>query len=204
MTPGVFQWLAGLFGGRPPYPTIGGGRRSVVWRGVGNAGPNAVVAASTPALRSQCRQLYRENPTFRRVVDLRVTHVAGSGFGVSSACSDPGFRADFARAWEAWTPFAGADGESLGDLTRVAATETATAGEVFGRLLTVEPTLEVPVPLRLKLLESEQLPFEHSLPIRTGEIVQGIELDPNGARTGYWFWTRHPGDPTPGSFIADL
>jgi len=99
--------------------------------------------------------------------------------------------------WELWAPHAGANGDSLYQLQRIAAGHAFDDGQVLIRKIYIRK----PPYMQLELLEADYLDssrdtisFKHT----TGEtrICGGIELDGHNKPVAYWLKQCHPAEGT--------
>jgi lambda family phage portal protein len=58
----------------------------------------------------------------------------------------------------------------------------------------VEPDADCPVPLKLQLLEGDQLDHTMNGPNEMGFVRLGVQFDKEKRRIGYWVFEHHPGD----------
>lgn len=167
-------------------------RRLLSWR-PSSTGPKAQSYAYD-TLRTRARDLYRNNPIARAAVDRLVADAVAVGVGCRPHAGLPdGLRKRMVEAFEAWAADADVDGlTDFYGLQAAAFREMLIAGEC---LILLEP-MDTPAGprLRLRLLESDHLPFG-VLDLPSGHrLVDGIELDAAGRRVAYHLYRHHPGD----------
>jgi len=175
-------------------------RRLLNWT-PGRTGPKAQSYAYD-TLRARARDLYRNNPIARAAVDRLVNDAVAGGVGCRPHAALPdGLRKRMVTAFEDWAMDADADGVTdFYGLQAAAFREMLIAGEC---LILLEP-MDTPAGprLRLRLLESDHLPFGvRDLP-NGQRLVDGIELDAAGNRVAYHLYRQHPGDGA--ANLADL
>lgn len=167
-------------------------RRLAGWMPNG-VGPRAQ-SYGVAALRLRARDLYRNNPIARTVVERLVADVVAGGVGCrpDSALPDR-LRTRMVRLWEDWA--ADADFDALTDwygLQAAAMRAMVIDGEAL-ILIESEPTASG-VPLRLRLIEADHLPLGETMTPGGKRIIDGIELDERGRRVAYHLRREHPAE----------
>jgi len=143
-------------------------------------------------LRVRSRDAYRNNAIARAAVDRMVTDIIGTGVYPKPMAKGEELRMQLIDTWEAWSLACDADGQTdFYGLQSCALRAMFESGEVLGLLESDEAT---GIPLKIRLLESDHLPFKNER-LRNGHvIVDGIELDTRGRRVAYWLHPNHPND----------
>ncbi len=156
---------------------------------------NTAIRQGGQLLRERARFLCRENPLAISAKELRTAYAVGCGMlPMPVGLSAPRKRA-LLKAFYEWCRSCDADGVS--DFFGMQATvsdEEFEVGEAFVRLIHSADR-----PLRLKLLTSEQLPYQVTSPVGVpqGHSVRlGVEFDASDERSAYHFLRHHPGDAT--------
>jgi lambda family phage portal protein len=151
-------------------------------------------AADAATLRVRSRALMQNVPYMAQGLRSLVANVVGTGIvphwtGPEAATYD--------RLWAEWAPHADADGRlDVYGLQAMAYRAMEQDGEVLVRIRPRRDTDGLPVPLQFQLLEIDWLDASRN-ETRDGRlIVNGIEFDRMGKRTGYWLFDEHPGDIT--------
>jgi len=143
-------------------------------------------------LRARSRDACRNNPIARAAIERMVTDIIGSGIAPKSLAAGDDLRMALIDAWEAWS--LDCDYEQQTDfygLQTRALRAMLESGEVLA-LLEADPASGIP--LKIRLLESDHLPFKNERLNSGHQIVDGIELDTRGRRVAYWLHPRHPAD----------
>lgn len=164
---------------------------------------NAAIGPNLIRLRSNARDLVRNNPYAARAVAVWVGHVIGDGItgrprvGGEAEGVDEAASARLADTWRRWaeTTECDADGQhDLFGLQALACRAQRESGEVLVRLRTRQMGDGLTVPLQLQILEGDQLDTSRFGRNGANRIVYGVELDPIGRRVAYWLFPDHPGD----------
>jgi len=165
------------------------------WR-ASTATPHREIAHDLDTLRARARDLERNRPYGRRILDAMVDALVGTGIrptvdGAPAALYD---------LWTAWGR-ACVSGARIGYSGAIAlAVRTwLRDGEVLIRLRTRYPT-DMPglPPLQLQLIEADHLPVELDQDLPGGRTIRsGIEFDPIGRVAAYHLLREHPGSGRP-------
>ena len=182
-------------GGTRKYDAASSGRRNNVK--VSSTSANTEIAQASRELRNRHRDMVRNNPYATKAVAVIAANVVGTG--IKPSIQDIGKRGMKVtkQAWKAWADTSVCDWDgrkTFAGIQKLAMRAVAESGEVFIRAHRV-PELR-PVPLKLQVLEADFLDIEKdgiSTP-NGGYIMQGIEFDAKGMRTGYWLFDFHPGE----------
>lgn len=195
--PGLFaRWFGG--GQRQPkastHEAAGIGRRLRTWLPF-DSGPRRE-HLQLAMLRARSRDACRNNAIARAAVDRMTSDFIGSGVSPKAMAKNEGLRERLLDAWEDWSSVCDADGQTdFYGLQTLAFRAMLESGEVLALL---EPDDANGVPLKIRLLESDHLPFLNRTLPNGNRIVDGIELDRRGRRVAYWLHPNHPGDPNVG------
>lgn len=143
-------------------------------------------------MRSRSRDACRNNPIARAAVDRITSDYIGSGISPKPLITDEALRIAVIDAWENWSLECDADGQTdFYGLQTLALRSMLESGEVLALL---ESDLANGIPLKIRLLESDHLPFKNQSLPDGARIVDGIELDSRGKRVAYWLHPSHPAD----------
>lgn len=148
---------------------------------------------------ARSRYLCQNNPYATSAKETFVSAMAGSGIKPSTLDETAEDKKEIQQLWYDWLDYADADGvlDHYGQQALVAA-ELFEAGEVFAVFEDAPELLDEGLPpFRIRILQSEMLPFEYSSP-KIGEagnrVEMGIEFDSRGRRVAYHFLRHLPGD----------
>ncbi len=186
------RWL----GGRRGYDGASNGRHTKDWRPK-NASANAEVGAAAGTLRARSRDLRRNNPYAASMLSKLASRIVGTGIRPRSNTGDEKLDELVNKLWDEWSAeCCAADDVDVYGLQYQAVLGMLESGEAFlrRRLRRIED--ELAVPLQLELLEADMLDETKDGVASTegGVVIQGIEFDSIGRRTGYWLHRAHPGD----------
>lgn len=178
------------------YNAAGGGRRTQGWNTTVE-GVNSILFADEFKLLQRSRDQVRQNPWAANAIESYVSNSIGNGISPHPQHPDPEVRRVITKAWNRSNDELDADGilpfQGMQSLIARSALE---GGECFTRMMTVPIDSDVSVPLKLRVMESEQLPiYMLSYPsAASGNIVRmGIEMEPDTKfRVAYHFFQEHP------------
>lgn len=199
----VTGWLGAYTGSDPRRKPLQGRRPF-------NATANQVLAANLPLLRSHCRQLERNNPTARAVIDGLTAQVVGSGIALVPDTGDQALDKLLIVEWSNYLRGCAVDGCDLYHLQAQAFRDMVTAGEFVWRLVILpERAVAGDVPLAVLPLESEWIAEGMNQPSYDGPTMRvgGIELDRMGRPQRYWLMNPElgadlPAEPVPAAEIV--
>lgn len=166
--------------------------RTTNWRATAT-GPNAEIGTDGKTLRSRHRDLARNNPWAQRAISAIVTNTIGDG--LRAQWRDPAVQQLWGEWWE--TPACDADDRLDGyGLQALILRGVVESGAVLVRRRPRYTDAGLPVPLQVQLLEPDFIDTGKSQDAARGrrQVIQGVEFDGLGRRTGYWLYGRHPGE----------
>ena len=165
---------------------------------------NAVNARSLSLMRTRIRELVRDDPYARRILDVLSTNTVGDGIVPRAATGRAGRDRRLQQAWSDWAETTQIDVTGTHDvygLQTLAHRTWKESGEVFLRAIPYTPAeaerMGLSVPLQFQVLEADYLAAHRDGQTEesTGNrIVQGVELNRLGRPVAYHFYTAHPGD----------
>jgi len=143
-------------------------------------------------LRTRSRDAYRNNAIARAAIDRMVADVIGMGVSPKPMAESETLRMRLIDTWESWSSVCDADGQTdFYGLQTLAFHAMLESGEALALL---EGDEADGIPLTIRLLESDHLPFKNERLPNGNRIIDGIELDARGRRVAYWLHPNHPGD----------
>lgn len=164
------------------------GRRTGGWI-AGSSSGNTVLQGDLVRLRDRSRELCRNNH-FAKAAKLQFgARVVGTEIRLQA-------ESNVVQLWDAWGATCSNDGYAChGSLQTKAVEALFESGEVLlKRRWRQSGDVGRPIPLQIQLLESDFL--DHNAADLTGakNIVQGVEFNASGDRSGYWLFREHPGE----------
>lgn len=188
-----FQLDAAGFFGQPDFSRMTG-RRGPETRGL-NTGPSTTSILNGLVARSRSRFAVLANPFAKRSVDIIVSNVVGSGHSLISEAPDKAFKKQIEDLWKKWGKFADTTGQlSFSGLESLAFRSSVEGGDCFVRFRNRRTVDNLPVPIQLQLIESEQVPLFKNEKKGAQNIIAGIQFDITGKPVIYHMFPNHPGD----------
>lgn len=156
---------------------------------------NTEIRTSSPQVRSRVRQLVRDFPYFGRAIDVLVALTVGQGYVLQSNAL-PGedgnrtVRSNIEDAFKRWTDQADISGKlTFHELCQLAKRQECECGEFF-LIKRQSPDTKRFIPFCLQAIEADRLTALGTPAVRTNEIDQGVEFNPDtGEALAYWFET---------------
>jgi len=175
------------------YEAASSGRRTQNWNR-STADANAVHANGTLSrLREVARDLVRNNPYAESAVATIADHTVGWGIVAKPLPAN----ARALAAWQAWAETTACDADGRHDiygLQKMVMATVVESGEVLIRRRMRRLEDGLPLPLQLQVLDPDMLDSSKTINLPNGgQIIQGVEFDPLGARAAYWLFPTHPG-----------
>lgn len=176
------------------YEGAATGRRTQGWnKSAGDA--NAVIGPALATLRAAARDLVRNNPYAESALTTIADHAVGWGISGRSGVA----RID--EAWRAWAESTDCDADGRHDLAglqKLIMRTVVESGEVLIRRRWRRASDGLAIPLQLQVLDPDFLDTTRDtaiFPASSGgrRILQGVEFDALGRRSGYWLFPEHPG-----------
>lgn len=194
------------------YEGAASGRRTATWnRPTGDANSTTMEVAN---LRQVARDLVRNNPIAAASMDIIADHVVGTGIVAKPMAATRAATNQARDRWKAWAETTACDAAGLHDfagLEKLVIRTVAESGEALIRRRVRRPEDGLPIPMQLQVLEPDYidssrdtLPVRSGAPLSAGRIVQGVEFNGIGRRTGYYLFSEHPGSTFAGSATSSL
>ncbi|KMT22999.1 phage portal protein [Clostridium cylindrosporum] len=156
-------------------------------------------------LRERSRDLYMGAPFATGAIKTTRTNVIGSGLRLKSQIDYEYLNLDYEEAatWEAnverefnlWAESVNCDSQRMNDfyeLQQLAFLSWLMSGECFA-LLPFIPRPNMPYDIRVMLIEADRVCTPVPEPKSVNKIINGVEVDKNGAVLAYHIAQRHPG-----------
>jgi lambda family phage portal protein len=172
------------------------------WSSATTTGPNAEIKGAQGTIRDKARDAVRNNSYAEHIVDVIVGDTIGTGIEPKITGRDAQHTLALNEAWKIWGESTLCDAEGVHNhyaLQALAMRAIVEGGEVLARKLPVSEPLEVEIAgklqnisgsTRIQLMESDLLDAS----LDKGKIKQGVEVDNNGRRVGYYLFSAHPAE----------
>lgn len=181
---------------RRAYEAADKGRRGKAFRNAKSTGVNNEVSGALVTLRDRSRHMSRNNGWARRAIEAITKHTIGEGI-------QPAPDADLEtiqRVKKLWAKWAGTtacdwyEKTTFYGLQELAMRSIAEGGDVLILRRWVMPDQNTPLPIKLQILEGDQLDHTRNGYNEYGYCRLGVQFDNDGRLIGYWIYEYHPGD----------
>ena len=177
------------------YEAADKSRRGRAFRLAKSTGANREIAGALVTLRDRSRHMVRNNGWANRAVEAIVKHTIGEGIQPAPI----GALSQTKKVKDIWFDWAGStDCDWYGKMNFYGLQELAMRGIVEGGdILLIRHWVkgnESGVPLKLQLVEGDQLDHSKNGANDKGIARMGVQYDKSGQLTGYWIFDYHPGD----------
>ncbi len=181
------------------YEAAQGGRRTSGWQRF-SSDANAANGPALTALRELSRDLRRNNGWAKRGIQAIVNNTVGWGIMPKPSSRSRARSQTAIELWNEWAESTSCDFDgrlNFYGLQRLAMETIAESGEVLVLRQPAASVDNLPIPLRLQVLEPDHLDTNRSGSLAGGgQIVDGVEFDKQGRRVAYWIFGSHPGGQT--------
>lgn len=160
-----------------------------------STGPN-INLLDHATLVNRSRHISRNDPWGATMKERKVTNMIGTGIKPRSMVKDREIRERIHALWNLWIKQSDYDGVlNFYGQQELLAGEWYDAGECFGRKRVLRNYQRGTVPLRIQLIEAEQVPVTHNISPANGNYVHaGIERNADNQRVAYHMYRSHPGE----------
>jgi lambda family phage portal protein len=181
------------------YQAASFGRRTDGWSRRATDANTAASGATLSLLRSQARDLIRNNSWARKGLRRILGNTVGWGIRPKPTGRTAKRIAELWKLWAETTQCDAAGRLNFYGLQRQAMRTIAESGEVIIRRRRRLPQDGLAIPLQLQILEPDYLDSTRDGIIGEagGPIIQGVEFDAIGRRVAYWLFDQHPGGQVP-------
>ena len=171
------------------------GRRAAGWN-PGGTSANADIGVSLARLRDRSRDLVQNNPHAARAIRVIQTDTVGTGITPRPVSKSEKLNERASELWEIFARQSNADALTPFYSQQALVTRAIPeSGEALVRFRTRRPEDGFKIPLQLQVLESDYLDTAKIQDLQGGGyILQGVQFDIIGRRTGYWLFPQHPGE----------
>ena len=186
------------------YDGATSGRRGTSFRGR-QTSANVELSSALGPLRERARDLTRNSPWAKRMIDVICAHSVGTGLRPVPYTGSDRLDERVMALWEEWQAQADAEGRlSFYAQQAVALRGVIESGEIVGRFVDRKLNGGKPsVPFKLQLLEADFIDSsrdgvtaQSGAPIGTQRSRLGVGLGENDELTGLWLFPVHPGEVT--------
>lgn len=182
------------------YEAASFGRRTKMFDNSHSTGPNLEISGALSTLRNRSRGMVRNNAWSHRALEAIVGNVIGEGIRPAPT----GTKNQIKKAkqlWKTWAESTACDwnGKStFYGLQALIMKEIAEAGDCVVMRRRVIPTPENPIPIKLQVLEGDQLDhFKDFGSYNNNSYCRlGVQFTQAGILEGYWIHPTHPTDST--------
>jgi lambda family phage portal protein len=170
--------------------------RTTGWaRNYGDA--NAVNARAIVELRLHARDLGRNNGWAQRGLEVITGNTVSWGI-TPKAKGTSTSKVKAMEIWREWAETTQCDADGMlpfSGLQELVLRTVAESGECLTRRRWRRPEDGLRIPMQLQVLEPDFLDTgkDNVKSPSGGQIIQGVEFDQRGKRTGYWMFDKHPG-----------
>lgn len=183
---------------RRSYEAAMMGRRNKSMRGTGQAGPNLEISNALTVLRDRSRHFVRNNGWAKRAITAITNNTIGEGIRPAPTGSRPQIK-KAKSIWKAWAESTTCDWygkNTIYGLQNLIMSEIAEAGDCIIIRRRVEMSDENVLPIKIQVLEGDQLDHTKDGVNDRGFARLGVQFDNDGRLIGYWVWPQHPTDMT--------
>jgi len=177
------------------WDAAGQGRRTSNWNPPDTSG-DTEVGRHGPRLRRRSRDLARNNPHVAKAKSAWVSNLIGNGIQPDFDTGSDQTNRRLNELWDTWanTTKFDLDGQvTFAGFQRLATDEMIEGGESLARRRV--RSANDAIPMQVQLHEAEQLDESQTMELPGGgRIIQGVQFNEQGERTGYYMLPRHPGD----------
>jgi lambda family phage portal protein len=178
------------------YEAADKSRRGKAFRLAQSTGANREIAGALVTLRDRSRHMSRNNGWARRAIEAIVKHTIGEGIQPAPVGALEKTK-HVKEIWREWANSTACDWygkTTFYGLQELAMRAIVEGGDVLVMKRWVKPDVENPVPLKLQLLEGDQLDHTKNGNNDKGTARLGVQYDKEGRLLGYWLFDYHPGD----------
>jgi lambda family phage portal protein len=170
------------------------GRRTSGWSRTNTDANRAAAGATLARLRSQGRDLVRNNPWAKRGLRRIVTSTVGWGIKPKANGRNEERINDLWKRWAETTQCDVAGRLTMYGLQKLVMRTIVESGEVLVLRRMRKLGDGIAIPMQLQVLEPDYIDSaKNGRGQDGGKIIQGIELDEAGRRVAYWLFDQHPG-----------
>ena len=181
---------------RRAYEAADKSRRGKSFRMAGSTGANREIAGALVTLRDRSRHLVRNNGWSKRAIEVIARHTIGEGIQPAPIGDLEQIR-HIKDIWHDWAESTACDwyGKlNFYGLQELAMRAIAEGGDVLIVRRWVMPDEDCPLPIKLQILEGDQLDHTRDGINDRGIVRLGVQYNKEGQVLGYWIYDYPPGD----------
>ncbi len=178
------------------YEAADKGRRGKAFRNARSTGVNKEVRNAIVTLRDRSRHMARNNGWAKRAVEAITRHTIGEGIKPAPIGTLEETK-QIKALWRDWANTTACDWDGITNfygLLELAMRSIAEGGEAVILRRWVLPDEDCEIPMKLQLLEGDQIDHTRNGPNEHGFARMGVQFDNQKRRTGYWVFDTHPGE----------
>jgi lambda family phage portal protein len=178
------------------YEAADKGRRGKAFRLAKSTGANREVGLALVTLRDRSRHMNRNNGWSKRAVEAIVKHTIGEGIQ-PAPLGELSKTKHVKQLWRDWAGTTACDWygkTTFYGLQELAMRTIVEGGDVLVVKRWVRPEVAGGVPLKLQLLEGDQLDHTRNTVNSMGVAHLGVQYSKAGELMGYWLLDHHPGE----------
>lgn len=181
---------------RRNYEAAGFGRRNKSMRGASSTSANIEIGKALTTLRNRSRHFVRNNGWAKRALTSNCDNVIGQGIRPAPVGTLDEIK-EIKSIWKNWAESTNCDYDGKNTfygLQDLIFSEIAEAGDCLIIKRKVKPTKESPIPIKLQVLEGDQLDESKDGLMNGGFARLGVQFDSEGKRIGYWVFKNNPNE----------
>lgn len=170
------------------------GRRTDGWKANGSSA-DTEIGESLVKMRDRARELVRNNPLARRIIDVMTALIVGDGIVGSSNTGDAALDEKVQKLWERWQTECDSERDlDFAGLQQLAIRSMLESGESLCRFRPRRADDGLTVPLQLQITEADLIDDSRNGVIDGKNVRLGIRYDAFDRREAYYLLKAHPGD----------
>lgn len=175
------------------YEGASKGRRAQHWN-AGRSSADTELAIAGVELRARSRDLERNNKHVAKAASVHADNIVGEGIIPRANTDDKDLNKKIDDLFDDWVENCSPDGQqTFYSLQHQAARGMVVGGEMLARKRIRRSSDGLKIPLQIQPIEPDLLDDAKVAENAARNVVNGIEFDQIGRRTGYWMFQVHPG-----------
>lgn len=182
---------------RRSYEAAQYGRRNKSMKGATSNGPNVEIGVALQTLRNRSRSFVRNNGWAKRALGVIVTNTVGEGIRPAPTSGTRNQIKKIKQVWKHWAESTECDWDgnnTFYGLQQLIMSEISESGDCLIIRRRVKPTRFNPIPIKIQVLEGDQLDHQKNFINAEGYCRLGVQFNKEGLKTGYWVWSSNPND----------